>query len=71
MLKITYECDLCKKKSAITSTGHSGAIINKNPSLNYGYTDQVNFPPGWVNIGSSAICEQCFDLTKGTKKKNT
>jgi len=71
MLKTTYECDLCKKKCAITSQGHAGAIINENISLNYGYIDKVNFPPGWVNIGTSAVCEKCFDLTKSIKKRKT
>ena len=69
MLKITYQCDLCNKKYAETSRGHAGSIYDKNPSVNYGYIDMVNYPPGWVNIGSSAICEECFDLTKATKKK--
>ncbi len=69
MLKIAYECDLCKKKAAIVSRGHAGAIVNKDTSLNYRHIDQVNFPAGWVNVGCSAICEQCFDLTKEIPKR--
>jgi hypothetical protein len=63
MLKVTYECDLCKKKSAEVSRGHAGAIRNEDNTLNYNHIDQVNFPAGWVNVGFSAMCSECLSAT--------
>lgn len=64
MLKVTYECDLCKRKSAEVNRGHAGARDCEDLNLNYCYSDTVNFPSGWVNIGCSAICNNCADLSK-------
>ena len=66
MLKSVFICDLCRTKSAEVEQGHAKAVENTNRSLDYNHMDRVNFPPGWVNIGFSAVCEDCFDLTKST-----
>lgn len=60
MIKTIHVCDLCKKESAEVTQFHASAIPNEDLTLNYTFSDKVNFPSGWVRVGFNALCSECF-----------
>ncbi len=66
MLKVIFECDLCGTKSAEVSQFHASATANNHDDLICSFTDTVNFPEEWMNIGDKAICGRCAELAKTT-----
>ena len=67
MIETTHKCDLCNTVYAKRQQWHSGAIENKDRTLNYLHSDIVNFPPGWEKVGVNIICAECLEAVQRLK----